>query len=415
MAIAVRRARNGENRIGGCIKLLRNPLTAHEVRNTREAQGMLRIRRLRRWTGAIARPSVRKYQPRSLERIFLHVGVEKTGTTTLQVAMAVNRPLLHRSGYIIPPGLVGSSSYHIGLALFAANPDAVPELRQVARLTNGAAYSAFLESYPSQIARELTEPSCHTAVLSNEHCSSRLGTVTEIAKVHQIVSRLARDCRVIIYLRRQDEVVASHYSTYVRSGAIGEFKFPNDIFWLDYLHLLEMWAHIFGKENLIIRIFEPHQLKDGDLLSDFFTIIGLPQQDQLLRPENQNRSFDVYTVEFLRRFNAHLPPCSEGGPGTTRGEIDAALAAITTHECLRPSAEMAATFLNRFAASNAEVARRFLGREDGMLFAGAPADNQTARLPTLDVDKAVAISVALWQWQEARLHAALRNARAQRR
>jgi hypothetical protein len=307
---------------------------------------------------------------------------------------------------------VGSPSYHIGLALFAANPDAVPELRRVARLTTDAAYSAFLENYPNQIARELTKASCHTAVLSNEHCSSRLGTVTEIAKLHQILSRLARDCRVIIYLRRQDEVVASHYSTYVRSGATDEFKFSNDIFWLDYLHLLEMWAHIFGKENLIIRIFEPHQLKDWDLLSDFFTIIGFPRQGQLRRPENQNRSFDVYTLEFLRRFNAHLPTCSEAGLGRTRGEIDTALAAITTRECLRPSAEMAAAFLNLFAASNAEVARRFLNREDGILFASALTDDQPARLPTLDVDKAMAISVALWQWQEARLRAALRNARA---
>ena len=209
MAIAVRRECSGDNRIAGCMKTLSQSSQIPRAMRYPEAREVPSIQRFRHWTGAIARPFVRRYRPRSLERIFLHVGVEKTGTTTLQVAMALNRLLLRQSGYIIPPGLVGSPSYHIGLALFAANPDAVPELRRVARLTTDAAYSAFLENYPNQIARELTKASCHTAVLSNEHCSSRLGTVTEIAKLHQILSGLARDCRVIIYLRRQDEVVAS--------------------------------------------------------------------------------------------------------------------------------------------------------------------------------------------------------------
>jgi len=90
-----------------------------------------------------------------------------------------------------------------------------------------------------------------------------------------------------------------------------------------------------------------------------------------------------------------------------RGGIEEALAAITTRECLRPSAESATAFLNRFAASNAEVARRYLNRENGMLFTNAPRSDQPTRLPTLDVGQAVAISVALWQWQDARLRATL--------
>jgi hypothetical protein len=44
-----------------------------------------------------------------------------------------------------------------------------------------------------------------------------------------------------------------------------------------------------------------------------------------------------------------------------------------------------------------------------MLFTSGPLDIQPARLPTLDVDQAMAISVALWQWQEARLQAVLRT------
>jgi hypothetical protein len=288
----------------------------------------------------------------------------------------------------------------------------VPELRHAAGLTRHKAYDTFLQSYPSQIARELARSGGHTAILSNEHCSSRLSTVAEISKIYQIIAPLARKCCVIIYLRRQDELVASHYSTAVRSGATYEFDFPKEIVWLDYLNLLEMWAQVFGKENLSVRIFEPQQLKDRDLLTDFFSTIGFTRHDELRRPRDHNRSFDRHVLEFLRRFNAHLSTCAEIGGNCDRRRVEEALAAITTHECLRPNADAAAAFLSQFAASNAEVARRFLNRKDGVLFASAPLRDQPARLPTLDVDRAVAIAVALWQWQEARLRATERKYRS---
>jgi hypothetical protein len=192
----------------------------------------------------------------------------------------------------------------------------------------------------------------------------------------------------------------------VKSGATHEFYYPQGLPWLDYLELSEIWTQVFGKENVTIRIFEPEQLKDGDLLADFFSTIGFTQYSELVRPENQNRSLDVHTIEFLRLLNAHLPLCTKSGSNGNRDGIDEALAAITTRECLRPGAEAATAFLDQFTASNSEVARRFLNREDGRLFSSAPLRDQPPRLPSLDVDQAVAISAALWQWQDARLRAA---------
>jgi hypothetical protein len=364
-------------------------------------------RKICRWIGATVRGLQRKPSAPTLDRIFLHIGVEKTGTTTLQVTTALNRRLLKQHGYFFSTTLEGSVCNHIGLALCAAKPAAAADLRQYAGLTGDEAYGAFLQSYPQQIARELLGSGCHTAILSNEHCSSRLDTVAEIAKVHQIIAPIARECRAIVYLRRQDELVASHYSNSVRSGATHEFYFPQEMPWLDYLKLLEMWAKVFGKENLDIRIFEPQQLKDGDLLADFFSTVGFTRYDELFRPEDQNRSLDIYTLEFLRRFNTHLPIYTNGDASRDRRAIDEALTAIATRECLRPSAASATAFLNQFTGSNTEVARRYLNRKDGMLFTNAPSLDQPARLPTLDVGQVVAISVALWRWQDDRLRAAV--------
>jgi hypothetical protein len=315
--------------------------------------------------------------------------------------MAINRQLLKKFGFLYPtrPGELN----HISLALYAAKPEAATDLRQAASLATDKAYAEFRRAHPMAIADEIAQSGCHTAVLSCEHCTSRLRTVSEIAKLRGLVAPLARECKVIVYLRRQDEIVPSLYSTAVKSGATHEFGFPQEIEWLDYLRLLDKWTQVFGQENILVRIFEAQQMIGKNLICDFFTTMGFTDLEGIVRPEDQNRSLDVHTVEFLRRFNMRVPVFTSNGINCARGYVDQALASITTRECIQPSGDAASAFLDQFSASNAEVARRFLNRPDGILFKTAPCLNQPERLPALDLDRAMAISAALWQWQEARL------------
>jgi len=210
-----------------------------------------------------------------LEKIYLHIGVEKTGTTTLQTALAINRELLLRHGFLYPraPG----PYTHLGLAIYAAKESAVPDLRKSVGLFDRDRYLAFLEAHPVELARELNASGCHTVILSSEHCSSRLSTLNEIAKLRRLLRPLARQCNVIVYLRQQDELAVSQYSTFVQSGATAEFRFPSGVAWFDYLRLLDMWASVFGQDNLVIRIFEPSQMMGGDLFADFFSVIGFDE------------------------------------------------------------------------------------------------------------------------------------------
>jgi len=336
-----------------------------------------------------------------LETIYLHIGLEKTGTKTLQTALAVNRQLLLQHGFIFPraPG----PYTHLGLAIYAANEGAVPDLRKYVGLFEQERYLAFLEAHPAELARELGGSACQTAIFSNEHCSSRLSSVTEIAKLRRLLRPLARQCSVIVYLRRQDDLAVSRYSTFVQSGATAEFCFPSGVPWFDYLRLLDMWAEVFGRDNLVIRIFEPAQMKGGDLLADFFSIIGFAGYGQLQRPADQNRSLDVHTLEFLRRFNAHVPVFTDNAVNLDRGDVAEALAGIAAREPLRPSPEAATAFMIQFAQSNAEVARKYLHRPDDALFSSEPRGDRRPRTATLDAGKAVEIAAALWRWQQGRI------------
>jgi hypothetical protein len=336
-----------------------------------------------------------------LDKVCLHIGVEKTGTKTLQLALATNRARLQRDGFLYPraPGEYA----HVGLALYAADPASAPDLRKAFGLSDGGHDAAFRGALARQLAAEISESKCHTAIFSSEHCSSRLAAVEEIAALRELVAPLCRDCRIIIYLRRQDDLAVSQYSTLVQSGSTDPFRFPDELASFDYLRLLDNWSAVFGKQNLDIRVFEPGQMIGGNLIADFFSTAGYANWTALLQPKPQNRSLDIRALEFLRRFNTRLPPFSETGINPSRGAIEAALSEFSTGERLRPPAEAAAEFLARFAVSNREVARRYLGREDGTLFEERPAAGLEPQLPSLDVEAAVDLAMDLWRWQQARL------------
>ena len=334
-----------------------------------------------------------------LERVLLHIGIEKTGTKTLQVTLAQNRDLLRQNGFVYPalPGV-----QHVGLALYASNGPSTFDMRTLAGLGDSEQYAEFMQRFPISLAEMVSVTGVHTALLSSEHCSSRLSTVEEITRLHRLISPLTHECRVIVYLRRQDELMISCYSEDVQAGHTEEFGFSEGVFWFDYLKLLDMWAAVFGRDNLDIRVFEPQQMEESDLIADFSSAISFAQYDRMQRVPNQNQSLDIEALEFLRRFNAHVPVFAAGVPNPSRGLVSQAIASLSAGDRLKPPEETATAFLDRYAATNAEVARKYLNRADGVLFTRRPSAGQVARLPSLDVSKAIDIAAKLWEWQERR-------------
>src|SRR5690606_10056545 len=114
--------------------------------------------------------------------------------------------------------------------------------------------------------REIAESGCDTLLLSNEHCSSRLISNEDILRLKDMLSPLAETTRIVVYLRRQDEALLSMYSTMVRSGSSQGLQFPPGhviALRFDYARLLGLWADVFGRENIVPRLF--NQLRNDSI------------------------------------------------------------------------------------------------------------------------------------------------------
>jgi hypothetical protein len=240
--------------------------------------------------------------------LYLHIGTEKTGTSSIQEFMRANRALLQTRGVVYPrsPGDIN----HIGLAALGQDRDR-GELWEKLGITSIAGRDRYRIQLANDLSTELREKEYGRAVMSNEHCSSRLLSGEEVSSLRNFLSSLFSRIRIVVYLRRQDDFVVSTYSTGIKSGRTTPLRLPkaNRIRGrYDYWDLLERWSGIFGRENIVCRKFEKESLTSGDLLTDFLTVVGCDASAEWQHPGNVNSSLDARALDFLRLMNLHIMP-----------------------------------------------------------------------------------------------------------
>jgi hypothetical protein len=331
-----------------------------------------------------------------MKKAYLHIGVERSGTTTIQSFMAKNRDVFRHDGFLYP--LAPGEENHVGLTILTAdNPNHLSGLLPLVGLGAGANVSEYSKQMLLEFEDEARKSGCHTLVLSNEHLSSRLRTAKPITTLRDTLLGIAEVVEVIVYLRRQDEVVLSEYSMRVKAGYAEPFALKRThLIKYNYAALLDRWAAVFGREHISIRLFEREAFEGGDLIADFLHVIHYPGSASLSRVPPQNVSLDVTCLEYLRRLNRHLPARVDSRANKARGTIVANLTALSTGEKPRISSEEADEILNQYEESNRDVAVRYLNRQNGQLFATSKQRSVTNNLAALDEDLAFKVSAALW-------------------
>lgn len=328
--------------------------------------------------------------------IYLHVGVGKTGTTTLQVFLENHRKELARHGLTV--AAAPKSRNHRALAMYALDYNVIDNARKAKRLTTSEAIADFRADLRERVAAESATLSADATIVFTSEQLTRVSRPSEFARLKDLLALYGtHEIKIIAYLRRQDQYYASSYSQYIKGGQDLDMRPSGKLVAesvYDYLAFLNGWAESFGDENLIVRVFERSQLKDGDVIADFFEALNIEVPAGLDRPARQNESLDINTVQYLRMLNRHMPRFIDGAVNKRRPRLIAELEAISDGARPRLAVEEAQRFMDLFEVGNAEVARRFLGRADGRLFLD-PLIAEDAARPQLDLDRAMEITARL--------------------
>ncbi|MGB1033755.1 MAG: hypothetical protein ACPGVS_01925 [Primorskyibacter sp.] len=342
---------------------------------------------------------------------YLHIGMEKTGSTTIQSTMVANRKRLLNSGYFYSWAM--GRENHVNLVVYARDDDTSDNQRKHALARTGQDMAAFRTALEARFATEAQKHAGKVLLLSNEHLQSRLTNLGEKQRLHGLLSaRSETPVQIYLYLRRQDLAATSLYGTRLLSGTPLDFgevlpqldpQEPLPYFY-DYLRMWREWCQVFGRMNVHVRVFEPDALLTNDVVSDFLDWLGLDGRADFIRPAWQNESISEAAQYYLTRMNRLNPTFNGSVPNPLRGQVNQRVIRTCKGRGLKPDRASAETFYARFREDNAHLFKEARLEQDNFTETFDQFEI-TPDAPTVAPQNLANVAVAVYQDAVAELNA----------
>lgn len=306
----------------------------------------------------------------------IHIGTEKTGSTSIQNLLRNNSDSLRDAG-IATLNSTGELDDRC-LATYAMKPHLVDDHIEVLGIKDASKRTQWRDEFRSRFLEECSElkADCDSLIFSSEHLHSRLGTPEDITKLLELLSEVCSEFRIIVYLRRQDRIASSYASTYFKSGQCGGIpgfldhlqRLARDTHYFDYNRLLAIWSDVFGKQSITPRLYNKDALYKNNLLSDFInaadlSVIDVPGSDS----ERINVSLSNSAIAAMEKFSHYFPAQGEAAEQQHIQRIRARFINHLENEMPgRPEVftqNEAKSFYAKFRDSNNEVARKWFDAE----------------------------------------------------
>jgi hypothetical protein len=288
--------------------------------------------------------------------LIFHIGAHRTATSAVQQYLHDNIPALKQLGFLYP----FMTRRHVHM---------------INQLFNGA-------RSPQQVSADLMERikahdmDLHSVVLSDEDICMR----QDISLLAEFRNKFS--VKVVFSLRRQDLWLESWYLQNIKwqwnprlsHCTLQEFlRMREEFHWIHYDRYVRHLEKVFGRENVILTLYEPGQMPPGGAVQMFCDSIGLQPTADFSSPARVNPSFSPQVSEFMRC----LP--LDAAPEKYRAMLTAACAEIDSQTRLQKGAAQGGQggqgtplliphaqrrgIMAKYARGNRALARRYFDRE----------------------------------------------------
>lgn len=309
-------------------------------------------------------------------KLYLHIGMPKTGTTYIQNFLRANNNVLKEKGYVYPDfgvrfdavGANRNAHFLVSVIRDENKKRLVGTEHEIEDECFEKLYGLF-EEYPNVIISE--ESIWNSAERKRD--KNFWKNLKERLESHGI------SLKIIVYLRRQDLYIQSFWAQqikesrfsdtlqeYIKSSAFKRAK-------LDYKQRLDEISEVVGKENMLVRVYEKEQYAPPQktIVSDFLKTVGLQYTDEYTELERlPNRSLSGVYLETMRElnkvgiFDVHNKYVQTLMKTVAENNDD--IKSISSNEFM--TSEEAVEFLAKYKDTNDAVAREYLSRGDEGLF-----------------------------------------------
>lgn len=276
-------------------------------------------------------------------RLILHVGMHKTGSTSIQNFLCEN------SGYLRTQGI------------YALDSGNGKPLKLRFALERGEREEA--TSLIQDLLRQVEESNCHTLVLSDEDFTRSIKRTDHCLELLNSYF----DVEVLVYIRRQDKMLESIYGFsiqwYPTRRTLGSEEILTQLGKKDFGLFLDKWEGIVGFDAVHVKIFDELIRTKESLLLDFIGFLALPESHPWIFPtkEQSNITLNKYIINFLQRTN-HIP--------LEQPAFEALISFLSTESTIQkgPKAsffeeETRLEIFATYAESNGYVAKKYFNRD----------------------------------------------------
>ncbi|KPQ07505.1 MAG: hypothetical protein HLUCCA12_06715 [Rhodobacteraceae bacterium HLUCCA12] len=243
-------------------------------------------------------------------RALIHIGMPKTGSSTIQSFLKINSIALRKQGIRHDPvNRRFGSQYEIaatGLVRAGGLMRDDVALR-VLGLRDAAAQRAYVDAWEARLRDGLRTWSEGLFIGSSEHIHAWLTRPEQISALDDTLQQYFEEVRYLVYLRPQVEMVVSTYSERIRRGDTLDFDahFNSPLRALNYWKSMRLWAGVVGEDRITPRLLTPDALHGGDLLDDFCAVAGI-ERTGLKTPARMNTSLSAEAIALRRWLNRFL-------------------------------------------------------------------------------------------------------------
>jgi len=367
-------------------------------------------------------------------KLILHIGQHKTGSKALQSFLAFNASRLtkHNICYSVKKSFKRNihayaiSHYRLFALLYRETLLNCGDIKAAERFwikqqTYCQPFTSLRELFQN-FETERIKYQADTIIVSAEDlfdmCTAHdlnfsMSTLTTAIKIlAELIKAFNYQPVIVVYLRRQDHLLAAHYAQYIKGSDRNNMDFSSFAAafakQLCYSDILTAWANEFGTEAIKVRSYESSTLPNG-IVQDFFEqLLGFAVPEDWpkvkLGVESVNASPNRDLIEFIRILNRRQ---QQGLAVYPRNAVLAAALALPPSSEKQPaiaawlSPQARRELLSRHAEGNQDIAHRFLGET---LFKEAlPEENAGWReYSGLSAETAIALSLSIQPFMKER-------------
>lgn len=340
-----------------------------------------------------------------MRKLKLHIGLPKTGSSSIQSFLHLNVETLSKQGIVVP-NIFGEPSGHTSLAAYGALATGLnfsPFVRNFHKLNTEADIEPFKKRFEKRFEACLLGHETKTFVMTTELFFTSIREKEQLQALKTFLDKYFSKIEIIAYVRSQEDWISSRLSQTVKLGKTVDVSRLVNTRLNDYYGALKPWWETFGWSHFHLRVLEKAKLVDNDLMSDFLHLIEAHHVPEFIMPERQNQALSVDAIDFLQTFNKHVPyflddkSINPERNGLTE-YMEAYSASSTRHQLPKEQIE---SIRRKFEPSNEKLRSLFFPRYDTLFKyknIAEPNDGQDDIDPTK-------VSAYLWGQQKKKLSA----------